>query len=100
MNQKTVYILNKASHDFSAAERFGKLVYCTEGTLDKLDVAQMYRQLSAALSASSPDDYILLTSLTSLCSVASAIMADQHGQVNFLIHTSNGYVERTLYLNN
>ena len=85
-----VYILNRAAHDFSDAERFGELVYCTEGSLDKTDLQQMYRELSYALRDSEACDYILLTSLTSLCSIACAIFATTHGGLNLLIHVRAG----------
>jgi hypothetical protein len=92
-----VYILNRAAHDYSDAERFGELVFCTEGSLDKLDLSQMYRELESAFEDSQADDYILLTSLTSLCSVACAIFALKHERINLLIHTRDGYVDRSLF---
>ena len=92
-----VYVLNKAPHDYSDAERYGELFYCTTGPLDKLDLSQMYRELDRALEDSQPDDWILLTSLTSLCSVACSIFAIRHNRLNLLIHTREGYVDRSLY---
>lgn len=94
-----VYVVNRGGHDYSSAQRFGTLVYCTEGQLSKYDTAQMYRQLMTCLADSGPDDFILLTSLTTLCSVAAAIFAVKHHRVNFLIHRKEeGYVERTVVL--
>jgi hypothetical protein len=92
-----VYILNRAAHDYSDAERFGELVFCTEGSLDKLDLSQMYRELESAFEDSQADDYILLTSLTSLCSVACSIFSLKHKRLNLLVHTREGYVERSLF---
>lgn len=91
-----VYVVNRGGHDYSAASRFGTLVYCTEGILSKYDTGQMFRELLASMADSEPEDYILLTSLTTLCSVAAAIFAHQHGRVNFLIYKDNDYVERKL----
>lgn len=95
-----VYVLNKGAHNYTDAERFGEIVFCTDGTLDRYDTSQMYRELFAAMKDSMEDDYILLTSLTSLCSVASAIFAAKHGCLNLLIHKDSGYVERKLVFNN
>jgi hypothetical protein len=94
-----VYILNRAGHDYSDAERFGELIYCTSGSLDKLDIQQMYREITAAFADSESGDWIVLTSLTSLCSVACAIFSLKHGRLNLLIHTQKGYVERQLFFN-
>lgn len=93
-----VYVVNRGGHDYSAAERFGELVYCSDGEMDKWDINQMYRQMSQALEDSVPEDYILLTSLTSLCSVACAVFAARHGRLNLLIFKDGAYVARTLVM--
>ena len=94
-----VYVLNRGGHDYSEASRFGNVVYCTDGPLDKWDVSQMYREFSVSLATSEPDDYIVLTSLASLCSVACAIFAHMHGRLNLLIYKDGSYVERKIVLN-
>lgn len=96
--RERVYIVNRGGHDFSAAERFGTLWYCSDGELDKWDINQMYRQMSSALEDSEPEDYILLTSLTSLCSVTCGVFAARHGRLNLLIYKDNDYVARTIIL--
>jgi len=95
-----VYVINRAAHDFSDAERFGELVFCTEGEVDKFDVSQMFRELSTQLKNSEADDFILLTSLTSLCSVACSIFAAKHQQLNLLLFKGDGYISRSLFFNN
>lgn len=95
-NVPLVYILNRGGHDYSEAEIFGDIVYCTEGNLDKWDSSQMYRELSAAMADSDREDYILLTSLTSLCSIACAIFGHKHACLNLLIHKDGTYLERKL----
>jgi len=94
-----VFILNKGPHDYSTAARFGELVYCTEGTLDRDDISLMFRELEPYVSLDSqPEDYILLTSLTTLCSVACAMFAAKHQRLNLLIFRGDGYVARTIYM--
>lgn len=93
---RKVYVPNKGPHDYRDAEAFGELVFCTVGSLDKFDTAQMYRELADALHDSIPEDYILLTSLTSLCSIACALFGHKHGRLNLLIHNKDGYVVRTV----
>lgn len=92
-----VYITNLGPHDYSEAEKFGELVYCTQGLVDKLDVAQMHRELSASMERSESTDFILLTSLTSLCAVACALFTWKHGQLHLLIHKGDGYIKRSLF---
>lgn len=98
MSKKKVFVLSDGGHDYSAAEKFGQIVICSEGALHKDDISQMYRLLSDALYDSSEGDYILVSSLTSLCMVGAAIMANQFGKINLLIYRDGRYVERSLNL--
>ena len=98
MSNKRVYILSDGGHDYRAAERFGDLVICSEGQLHKDDISQMYRILTDSLADAREDDFILVSSLTSLCMVASAIMANRFGQVHLLIYKDGRYEARDLLL--
>jgi len=93
-----VFVLNKGPHDYSDAEYYGELIFCTEGSLDRDDTAQMFRELSPFIEKSQPEDFILLTSLASLCAVASAMFAAKHGRLNLLIYNGDGYIGRTIHL--
>lgn len=95
---RRVFILNEGSHDYSGAEAFGELVYCTSGILQKTDINRMFLELDNVLTDSSHDDLIMLSSLTSLCATASAIMAAMHGEVHFLIYHDGKYIEKDLML--
>ena len=93
-----VFIPNKGGHDHSQAERFGELVYVTEGFINKWDTGEMYRAWADKLEDSDSGDYILMTSLTSLCSVGSACFAFKHGSLNILLYKDGDYIERKLLL--
>lgn len=95
-----VYITNDSGHDYSDAVRFGKLVYCTQGTLDKQDTAGMYRELSIAMDDSGPDDYIVLSGLTSLCSIACSMYSMRHGHINLLVFVRRAYTVRHINFDN
>ena len=89
-----VYITNRSSHDHSDASRFGEVVYLTDGMVDRFDTNQMYREMYPVIYDSNPDDYILITSLTSLCSMACAMFACMHERVNLLLWKDGHYIER------
>lgn len=97
---KKVYVLNDGGHNYTDAERFGKIVFCTRGVLPRWDISQMYRELETALMDANPDDLVLVSSLATLCSVASAILAARFGEVHFLIFKDGQYVQRDLMLEN
>ena len=42
------------------------------------------------------DDFIVVGSLASMCSVATGIMADRFGKVNFLLYDRGDYLARTI----
>ena len=95
---RKVYILTDGGHDYSDAKRFGDIQSCNVTVRNKDDIAQMYRELKEVLYDSCFDDLLLISSLTSLCCVASAILVELHGRVNFLLFHDGKYVERNLVL--
>jgi hypothetical protein len=96
-----VYILNKGSHDYSEAESYGELVFVSDGMLSKFATGVMFRLCQDAFHDSEPTDYILISSLATLCSVACAVFAAMHGRVNLLIYhpDEHNYIERVIKLN-
>ena len=97
---RKVYILTDGGHNYSDAERFGVITFCHVTVRNKDDISQMYRELTDCLKDSSEMDMLLISSLTSLCCVATAILTEWHGRVNFLVFHEGKYVERNLVLNN
>jgi len=92
-----VFIPNKGPHDYTDAEDFGELVFCTEGEVDRYDLSLMHRQLYPLISKSEAHDFIVLTSLASLCCVACSIFVAKHGCLNLLLHYKTGYTLRSLH---
>jgi len=100
-----VYIVNRGCHDHSDAERFGKLVYLSEGAVNRYAVANMYRQFVVQMRDSGPGDYILLTGLSVMSSIACSIFARKHGRLNMLLYKSSRtpgerghYVDRAIMI--
>jgi hypothetical protein len=97
---RKVFVLNDTGHDYSDADRFGQVIVCTDTSVDRWDISKMYVRLRDALKDADADDYIMISSLTSLCSVASAIMAERFGEVHFLLFRDGKYIARDLVLDN
>lgn len=93
-----VFIVNKSGHDFKDAKRFGEFVYLSEGKMDRYAITSVYREFSDVLDKSSEKDHILLTGLTSMCSIACSIFAYKWGCLNLLLYKNNRYIERRLIL--
>lgn len=94
--KKLVFVPNKGLHDYNDAWRFGELVFCTEGLINRNDVLSMQSELELAMHDAEPDDYILLTSLASLCSIACSLFAHRFGRLNLLVFEKGEYLERSL----
>lgn len=93
-----VYIVNKSSHDFSPAEKYGELIFLSEGSINRYATNNMHRIFSEILVDSSPEDYIVLCSLSVMNSIAGAIFAHKHGKLNLLLFKDGKYIERNLVL--
>jgi hypothetical protein len=94
-----VYVINKGSHDFHEALRFGELHFLSEGPVSKFAVSKIYREFAMALRESAPTDYILLTGLTTMSCIACACFSFLHrGKLNLLLFKNGRYVERNLSL--
>ena len=94
--QSKVYIVNKSSHDFSKAEKFGLLIFMSEGRLNRYGTNDMCRKFEDAMRNSKEDDWILPCSLNTANIVASSIFAMKHKRLNLLLYkpSTNEYVER------
>ena len=89
-----VYIVNKSSHNFSSAERYGELVFMTEGRMNRFGTNDMVRQFKESMVKSHKDDYLLLCSLNVMNSLACAVFARKHGSLNLLLYKDGEYIER------
>lgn len=91
-----VFVVNKSSHDFSKACRFGELVFLSEGRLNKFHTANMLRQFNEILSDSCKDDYLLPCSLSIANIMAASAFVARHGKLNLLLHkpSTGEYIER------
>ena len=95
-----VYIVSKSAHDFSGAQRFGKLVYLSEGALNRYHVNNMERQFSSKLENSSSEDFILPCGLSMMNSIACAMFVLKHKRLNLLLFRKGKYVERNIIFSN
>jgi len=95
-NKRRVYIVNKSGHNFESAKEFGELIPLSEGSMNKLSPNSMYRKFSEILTNSVDDDYILLSGLSIMNSVACSIFVHKHRKLNLLLYTGGKYVERNL----
>jgi len=95
-----VYILTDGGHDYSDALRFGEIQFCLSTPPRRNDLSQMFRELKVALADAQPNDMILINGLSSLCCVATAILADRYGEVHYLLFVDGKYKKQDLILTN
>ena len=91
---RNVFIVNKSSHDFREAKKFGELVFLSEGKISRYATNSMVREFTDLMKDSSPDDFIVPCSLNVMNSIACAIFAHKHGTLNLLLFKDGNYIER------
>ena len=91
---KKVYIVNRSSHDFGPAEKYGEVKFLSEGSMNRYATNSMIRQFSEVMMLSEADDYIVPCSLNVMNSIACAIFAKKHGCLNLLLFKDGTYIER------
>lgn len=99
--KKKVLIVNRSSHDFSQAEIFGDLTFMSEGSVSRFSVSKIYRLFQPFIDKSNKTDYILLTSMNILCSIACGMFGAKHGRLNLLLYDprNKNYLERIVVFN-
>lgn len=91
---KKVFVVNRSSHNFQKAEKFGKLFFMSEGRMNRFSTNDMIRRFKEALNDSSEKDYLLLCSLNVMNAIACAVFAHKHGTLNLLLYKDGKYIER------
>jgi hypothetical protein len=95
MSKRKVYIVSRSSHDYSDAERFGEIVFLSNGPMNRYSITHMGRVFYEKLKYSGPDDYIVPTGLSIMTSVATSLFTFLHGgRVNYLLFKGGKYEER------
>jgi hypothetical protein len=64
------------------------------------DLGKAYSMLRERLESSTPDDYIVIAGPATLCCVATAIMVEAFGMVNYLLFSDGKYIPRTVVTTN
>jgi len=93
-----VFIINKGRHNYTDAEKYGELVSVSEGSIDKYNPDKIYRDFYEVLNNSTPEDFLLLSGLALVNSIATGIMVALHGKVNYLIfhQRKSNYIKKDL----
>lgn len=93
---RRVYILGDGGHDYTDARRFGELHFINIPVEMKWEISAVYDLLREELMESSSDDLLLISNLASHLAIATAIMVEWYGRVNFLLYRNNTYEEKIL----
>jgi hypothetical protein len=94
MKERKVYVVNRSSHNYDEAKNFGKLIFMSEGRMNRFATNDMIRKFTESMENSDPEDYILLCSLNVMNTLAGSIFAHKHGTLNLLLFKEGKYLER------
>ena len=96
-----VYIPNKSGQDFSSAEDFGEIIFLTEGLIaDRYGTNHLYMQFVDKMQDAEEEDYLAVSSLPILTAIATGVLVEKFGRINFLLFKDGKYIERNINFNN
>lgn len=89
-----VFVVNRSTHNFEDAERYGQVIFLSEGPMNRYSTNNMFRVFEEKMRDSEGDDYIVPCSLNVMNSICCAIFAHKHGRLNLLLFKNGVYIER------
>ena len=97
-----VYVVNYSGHNVFLANKFGKLVYLTEGWVDTFKTDRVKYEIAKGLINFAKDDYILLCGSPVLNVIAVVVALAKAGECNMLLYNAKqeGYEVRGISLTN
>lgn len=81
----TVYVVNNAMHDYQNAEKFGNIVFMTEGKVPIFKTDTVTKMLRDGLATFNANDYILVSGPAWLDIIAALIAFKHLSEVKFLV---------------
>ena len=94
-----VYVVNKSNHDFSEAKKVGQLIFLSEGRMSRYAPNSMVREFEEKMKGSTKEDFILLSGLSMMNSIACSLFVHKHRCLNLLLFKNGRYLERNLKFN-
>ena len=101
MNEKPkVYVVAKGLHNWDEAYTHGEVVFLSSVPISRNAVSNIVRLFAPILKKSKPTDYIVITGLSVMCSIACALFVLKHQRLNLLLFDAAGskYIKRTIML--
>jgi hypothetical protein len=101
MPKKVYTILSSDQHDLTPAEEFGEVVSIqfrdTNGRLlSRLQIQESIDIIEEALSDSTPEDFIIISSPALFISLLTGVFSDIHGSMNLLLYEGGQYRVRSV----
>lgn len=85
MDAVRVFVTNAAGHDYSAAEKYGELVWVTKGYVSFQSLDRVKYQVCEQLKSSNSEDWLLLSGTLLISVIAATCWLHMHGQVKLLV---------------
>lgn len=87
--EQRVWVVNAAGHDYSQAEKFGKLQAITKDKVNIFNVQRCASEMGHTMRAYNKRDWLLLSGHIVLNCIAVSIIMEKHGSVNLLLYDNN-----------
>jgi len=81
----TVWVVNYAGHDYSRATEYGPLDFLTSGYVSMGNLERLFFIIAESVNKTKADDYLLLSGLLILNTIAAMAWLRKHKAVRFLL---------------
>ena len=85
VHHPTVWIVNYAGHDYSRATEFGPLDFLTQGYVSMGNLERLFFIIAESVNKTKSDDFLLLSGLLILNTIAAMAWLMKHKSVKFLL---------------
>ena len=88
-----VWLTNEGGHDYKDAERYGRLMPITTGSINPFNPDRLMVMVSHRLKVADPEDFLVISGSPILNALALAMWLERFGQCNALLwsHRDKAY---------
>lgn len=90
-----VFITNFSGHDYQVAEKWGKLIPITKGSISYASLDRLKYHCTSAINDSNNEDWLLMSGTNIINVICATIWIIRHNRVKLLVFNKNtqDYVE-------
>ena len=97
--KRKVFVVAKGFHDWTRAKDYGEVIFLSDTPVNRTAISSMARKFLPILKEQSRrEDFLVISGLSVMCSIACSIFAGLHNRLNLLLYDapSDRYILRAV----